>query len=52
MEKKSQDWHEGYDAGLEDADPGPSGALTWASIVGGSIIVGLVILWLLSNVAK
>ena len=46
----SQEWYEGYQAGMDDgADIGPSGALTWASIVGASIIIGLVILWLLSH---
>ena len=46
----SQEWYEGYQAGMDDgADIGPSGALTWASIVGASIIIGLVILWILSH---
>ena len=46
----SQEWYDGYQAGMDDgADIGPSGALTWASIVGASIIIGLVILWILSH---
>lgn len=50
QKRHSQEWYEGYRAGLDDgADIGPSGALTWASIVGASIIIGLVILWLLSH---
>ena len=50
QKRHSQEWYEGYQAGMDDgADIGPSGALTWASIVGASIIIGLVILWLLSH---
>ena len=50
QKRHSQEWNEGYRAGLDDgADIGPSGALTWASIVGASIIIGLVILWILSH---
>ena len=48
--RHSQDWYDGYNAGLDDgADAGPSGALTWASIVGASIIIAVVFLWLLSH---
>ena len=48
--RRPQTHYEGYRAGLDDgADIGPSGALTWASIVGASIIIGLVILWILSH---
>ena len=50
QKRHSQEWYEGYQAGMDDgADIGPSGALTWASIVGASIIIGLVILWNLSH---